>query len=266
MSDFPVAIPVVAVASPANFCPKCGSAWLPEWTNCESCINRSVLSSEQGQDLGGRGLFSAIALYFVFLGSNFAAGIFAYVVHGEGDDAEVLSTFISVGMNTTIVLAWLVAWRNEVRPALVKLGSGKWYFCAVAMGCVTFVIAHAAVTGLVRLLEAESVVYSDSFVALGYGWWPVILVVSVYAAIVEELAFRGVIYSALQRVLDTKEVILVSSLMFMVIHLAVPSFPHLLLIGLALGFLRWRSGSIYPCMLLHFTHNSLTLAAEYYGW
>jgi len=41
----------------------------------------------------------------------------------------------------------------------------------------------------------------------------------------------------------------------MMIHLSVPSFPHLFLMGLALGYLRSRTGSLYAGMVLHFTHN-----------
>jgi membrane protease YdiL (CAAX protease family) len=65
--------------------------------------------------------------------------------------------------------------------------------------------------------------------------------------------------------MPTREAVLISALMFMVLHLAVLSFPHLLVIGLVLGYVRVRSGSLYPCMLLHFTHNLLVVLAEMKG-
>lgn len=83
-------------------------------------------------------------------------------------------------------------------------------------------------------------------------------------AVVEELAFRGVIQGALGRVLRMGEAVAVAALMFMILHLMPLSFPHLFLIGLAAGWLRARSGSLYPPMLLHFLHNGLVVASEWW--
>jgi len=33
------------------------------------------------------------------------------------------------------------------------------------------------------------------------------------------------------------------------------------LMGVALGWVRWRTGSIWPCVLLHVAHNSLLVSA-----
>ncbi len=37
------------------------------------------------------------------------------------------------------------------------------------------------------------------------------------------------------------------------------------LMGLCLGWLRVRSGSLYPCIAMHFTHNLLAILAEMGG-
>jgi membrane protease YdiL (CAAX protease family) len=68
--------------------------------------------------------------------------------------------------------------------------------------------------------------------------------------------------SGLQRVMAARDAVIVSSTLFMIIHLSPLSFPHLLLIGLVLGWMRVRSGSLYPGMVLHFVHNGLVLVAE----
>ncbi len=83
---------------------------------------------------------------------------------------------------------------------------------------------------------------------------------------IEELAFRGIIFGALRRVLEPMEAVLVSALMFMILHLAIASFPHLFAIGLLLGWLRMHTGSMYPGMLLHFLHNFLVVLSERGPW
>jgi membrane protease YdiL (CAAX protease family) len=50
----------------------------------------------------------------------------------------------------------------------------------------------------------------------------------------------------------------------MILHLAIPSFPHLFVMGVALGWLRVHTGSLYPGMLLHFCHNLICVGWEYW--
>ncbi len=78
-------------------------------------------------------------------------------------------------------------------------------------------------------------------------------------AIVEEIAFRGIIFAAFLRSLKGWETVIVTALMFMVLHADVPAFPHLLLCGMIFGLLRLRSGSWLPGVFMHFTHNFLVL-------
>ena len=60
------------------------------------------------------------------------------------------------------------------------------------------------------------------------------------------------------------ETVIVTAAIFAILHLNLASFVHLLVIGLALGLVRLRSGSVYPGMILHFTHNFLCILTEYY--
>ena len=116
-----------------------------------------------------------------------------------------------------------------------------------------------------RAFNLPQIRYTDDIFAAGWGWGMSILLVCVQPAVVEEVAFRGVIFSALREALESGEAIIVSALMFMILHLSVPSFPHLLLIGLALGWLRAKTGSLVPGMCLHFTHNLLCILSERWG-
>ena len=51
-----------------------------------------------------------------------------------------------------------------------------------------------------------------------------------------------------------------SGLIFAIAHADPSSFPVLLCIGLALGFLRWRTHSLWPGILLHLLNNGLAKA------
>jgi membrane protease YdiL (CAAX protease family) len=73
----------------------------------------------------------------------------------------------------------------------------------------------------------------------------------------EELVFRGAI---LRRLLDSClplwGAIALSALLFMLIHMNPAQMPHAFLIGLLLGWMYWRTGSILPGVAFHWANNS----------
>jgi sodium transport system permease protein len=89
---------------------------------------------------------------------------------------------------------------------------------------------------------------------------------AIMPAIVEELFFRGWLFTALERALRPLSVILLTALLFSLFHLftgGVPLIERLLptaLLGLVLGWLRWKSGSVFPGMLMHVAHNGLLVS------
>ena len=84
-------------------------------------------------------------------------------------------------------------------------------------------------------------------------------IVTVVAPIVEELMFRGVGYGLLERFGRTTAVILVG-LAFALTHGLVAGFPVIATFGIGLAYLRSRTDSIYPCILLHASFNAAGLA------
>ncbi len=73
----------------------------------------------------------------------------------------------------------------------------------------------------------------------------------------EEVFFRGFVFPGLRHSMSLVWAIIISSLLFGVAHADIGSFPVLFFIGLALGFLRWRTQSIWPCITLHMLNNGI---------
>jgi membrane protease YdiL (CAAX protease family) len=90
------------------------------------------------------------------------------------------------------------------------------------------------------------------------------------AAVAEELLFRGVLFGWLCRHLPTWAVIAVTTALFAAEHAYYPILlPIGLLAGLALGWLRARTGSVLPGMAFHVLTDALlfvlALTATAYG-
>jgi len=99
----------------------------------------------------------------------------------------------------------------------------------------------------------------------------ILLMMAVIPAVCEELFFRGYLFRALIRASSAFSAILLSAVLFGVFHvvatsmLAVERFLPSTFLGLMLGWVCWRTGSVLPGILLHACHNGLLLMIAYYG-
>ncbi len=88
---------------------------------------------------------------------------------------------------------------------------------------------------------------------------------AVVPAVMEELFFRGYLFQGLRSRFPGPRIILVTAVIFGLFHVLSPTalmperFLPQTLVGLALGWLCYRSGSVLPGMLLHACHNGLLL-------
>jgi sodium transport system permease protein len=84
---------------------------------------------------------------------------------------------------------------------------------------------------------------------------------AVAPAIAEEIVFRGILLGALVRAGSTPFAIVAGAAAFAVIHVEPASYrmPFALLLGIALGVLRVRTGSVLPGIVAHAALNSVTL-------
>jgi membrane protease YdiL (CAAX protease family) len=83
------------------------------------------------------------------------------------------------------------------------------------------------------------------------------LIASLLAPFAEEVAFRGYALSALRTHLRPGAAILASSVLFAAMHLDPVRFPAVLFLGAFLGWLAWRSGSLWPAVAAHAVNNGL---------
>lgn len=192
----------------------------------------------------------------------------------ERPATQALLATLSLGIAAPLTLwlarrQWPRLWSQAQPPGLGVASPGRHVFfvLAVATGLsapwlgalLTGLLAHGhAVPQDIRQLG------SATPLALRI---PLMLVVVSIGPLVEELLFRGVLLSALLQRWRTGWSVAISSLAFALIHLPGLDYqwyalPDLLLLALALSWLRLRSGSIWPAVLAHGLNNVLGVA----GW
>ncbi len=89
-----------------------------------------------------------------------------------------------------------------------------------------------------------------------------LLVFALMPAITEELAFRGFILSGLERTYPARTAIVLSAFLFGFLHVLLSLTQQLFgatLLGLVLGLIAVRTGSLWPGVAFHFVNNALGL-------
>ena len=241
----------------------------------------------------------AVALYFllqlglsllvgVLIGFALAlkAGIAAGLRHKKPDtraiaqllqtnpDVKVVLAVITIAAAAVVMVLlvrqlWPAQWSRADLPGFgfVQPDDKKAYLGAVLLGLAVLFLGGL----LTHLLAGGHQVQQD--VAVMAGKVPVglrvllaLLVVCV-APIVEELVFRGVLLSGLARRMRVGWAIVASAIIFGCVHL--PDFkfawypvPALVLLGLALAWMRIRTRSLWPSITLHATNNFMAVL----GW
>ncbi len=159
------------------------------------------------------------------------------------------------------ILIWIAS-GLEPREAFGLIRPGSW---AAAAGWAfgLLVVFFAVAAGLEPILgggEEQGLDPSGWRSDRAFAFILNAIVIAGVAPVVEELMYRGLGYTLLAP-LGIAGAIVVIGIAFALAHGLIRAFPVLFLIGAGLAFIRWRTGSIYPAIILHACFNGVGLVA-----
>ena len=159
-----------------------------------------------------------------------------------------MALFSVLTMAVFLLAKWSVVSRHWVRtrPWFVLF----WCVLAALGALVPSVWLQEHMPELPNLVEGKfDMIMKDRW---GY------LVVGLLAPLAEEMVFRGAILRSLLQWRSNPWVgIVISALLFAVIHVNPAQMPHAFLIGLLLGWMYWRTDSIVPGVVYHWVNNTV---------
>ena len=167
-------------------------------------------------------------------------------------DATMMIISMTAASILSIALFLYLRWA-EVSRTYVR--SRPWtvlLWCAIAAcgAIIPSTFLQEAMPELPNLIEEEF----DQILRNRWGYYAVGLL----APVSEELVFRGAILRALLGWTKRHWVaIALSALLFALIHANPAQMPHAFLIGLLLGWMYYRTGSIVPGIVYHWVNNSI---------
>lgn len=166
----------------------------------------------------------------------------------------------------------------------VLLALALWGWGMRRITCVRVRPAHAILLGLLTMLAALPVVYGINYIQQfifgaqpeqeavrllrlgGDGTLELAFMAIAVAPLTEELVFRGLLYNGIRRAQSPRTALLVTSLVFGLVHAASPAAViPMIVLGLFLATLMERTGSLLACFVAHAAFNTLTVVALFLG-
>ncbi|HOT95972.1 MAG TPA: type II CAAX endopeptidase family protein [bacterium] len=87
----------------------------------------------------------------------------------------------------------------------------------------------------------------------------------VVAAIAEEMLFRGLVQRTLEHLNEAATAMALSAILFAMFHFNIWWMIQITLLGLVLAYITWKSGSIWPAVMLHGLNNLLSILVNNAG-
>lgn len=159
----------------------------------------------------------------------------------------------------------------DLKPVLQLYNNKAIKFKHIVFAVIAPVVTSFVVYFFIRFInslvaEGASVNYFQEYLYLDYPLFWATFFIALMPAVIEELAFRGVLFNALKEVTTTRLTIIATAFLFAVIHFSIFSFLWIFPFGLLLGFLRSRYYTLWLGMIIHFIHNFIILMIDYYNF
>lgn len=212
-------------------------------------------------------MFRAFLYLFVFIAIQFGVQMLAVAVYSvvtrqlpTALPAWLYVVILVVYSLVTIVVflsaRWFRASRSYVRsgPWLVLVWSAIAALGAIVPSmCLQDLLPEW--TGWAKEMVDETEQQLSDLMLLGPAGY---IVIALLPPVVEEMVFRGCVLHSLLKWRPQRRWLMigVSALVFALIHLNPAQMPHAFLIGLLLGWMYARTGSIVPGVVYHWVNNS----------
>lgn len=131
------------------------------------------------------------------------------------------------------------------------------------MGVLAAVVVYYSVKWLNRSIFDKDVFYYNVFRSFSYPKMAMLALIAFYPAIVEELAFRGILQEGLLKCIVPEQVVYVNAFLFAIIHMSLISFFWLLPFAIWLGKIRVKENTIWYGVVIHFLFNTTACLLEF---
>lgn len=173
------------------------------------------------------------------------------------DDVLLVSTAVS-GILTAVFLVFYYRKRANMKYSEIAVSPIKAFPIVLAL---VWGAAAMLFTGLGTDLVYELAGYtSETTVVENASLIITFFSVAVIAPITEELVFRGFMFERLRRRFSVGATVVITALVFSLVHFNATGLLSIFVMGLVLGLLRAKYNDLFACIAFHVVANSIALS------
>ncbi|MFH0731422.1 MAG: CPBP family intramembrane glutamic endopeptidase [Candidatus Omnitrophota bacterium] len=202
--------------------------------------------------------------HLVFALGNVLAGFFNKPLLDERLSMILDTTLMDMLMLIVVIYFVSVKYKQKITALGISLKAVAKNIGVAVYGYLAFLPVLAAtflcvvfIAKLLNYMPQPQPIYELIFKERRFS---VLMVVSVMAAfigpVIEEIFFRGFLYPALKKTLSAAASIIITALIFSALHTNIIGFFPILGLGIFLAYLREKTGSLIPSIIVHITHNA----------
>lgn len=117
---------------------------------------------------------------------------------------------------------------------------------------------------LVRIVFGQNITAEIPAAETGWELLVSILVIGLAAAVCEEVLFRGILQGSMEK-LGKAGMFIIVSILFAAFHFNIEHFLGIFILSLLIGFIVYRTNSLYMGMLAHFTNNTAAIIISFFA-
>lgn len=182
----------------------------------------------------------------------------------------IVNVLIQIGLMFMIpVLLFSVFQKTKIKETFSFYGFKKMSFKAVIIsiliGIIVYILNVFVATFFSTIISSFGYKTSSGTTTGNYPFWLLlinIVTTAVLPAICEETTHRGMLLKGLSPMGRTWAII-ISSLLFGLLHLNIEQFFYATLIGILVGYISTICDTIYPAMIIHFMNNAISVLMGY---
>ena len=201
---------------------------------------------------------NAIVYTIVFAGIEILVGslvLLAYqLLKGTGTELDAMGVIISSGLAGVVTIAVFLAakWAMVSRHWIRTRPWTVLFWCVIAT--LGSLIPSSWLQELMPELPNTAEKAFDLVLKDRWGYF----IVGLLAPLSEELVFRGAILRELLKWKENPWIgIIISAMLFSLVHMNPVQMPHAFLVGILLGWLYYRTDSIIPGVTWHWVNNTI---------
>lgn len=236
-------------------CDKCQYTNPSKATFCGKCGNK-ILTPKDNFDYNKH--IKKIAVFFFILLTYIAA---IHFINNKNSYLQMLLIDITFA---AIILIFYFMDFSVINKQLQINGLKYSHIIVIIIIAPLFAVFISYIVNLLNqnIFDRTQTTYYEQFKDSPFPIILSIISIGLFPAIFEEIAFRGIIFNELTKITQLKSTIIISAILFTILHFSLISVFWIFPIGILFGYYRARYKTLWYGILGHFIYNSSIVLFE----